>query len=43
MFRREEELKGFLGGREDERTLKFISHPRKPQNLKDEREGKQKG
>jgi len=43
VFRREKEHKGCLGGREDPRTLKFISHPRKPQNLKDKREGKRKG
>jgi len=39
----EEEQKGCLEGREDERNLKFISHPRKSQNLKDEREGRRKG
>jgi len=48
IFRREEEQKWCLGGektkgcirrREYERTLKFKSHPRKPQNLNDEWEG----
>jgi len=38
-----EKTKGSVGGREYERTLKFKSHPRKPQNLKDEREEKRKG
>jgi len=38
-----EKMKGCVGMREDERTLKFTTHRHKPQNLKDEWEGKRKG
>ena len=41
VFSRERSREGVQEGGEEEGILKFASHPRMPQTLKDEREGEQ--